>query len=93
MAGFRQPECNFESETEKRIDEQGVGFTEVRNIWILNSRSKKILPILERHFEVSKPHPRFHKWQHRRKGSIYFSVVYPFVYPSQISFTTISLNN
>jgi hypothetical protein len=72
------------AETEKRIDEQGVGYTEVRNVWILTWLSEEfLLPILERYFDISRPHPHFHKWELRRKNSIYFSIVYPFVYPKQ----------
>lgn len=68
-----QPERVFESEyivaeTEKRIDEQGVGYTEVRNVWILTWWSEDfLLPILEQNYEISKPHPHFHKWELRRR--------------------------
>jgi hypothetical protein len=51
-----------------RRRERGIGFVEVREVFPLNWFSEKhLLPILERHFEILKPHPHFHKWELRRR--------------------------
>ncbi len=76
-----EPERLFEDEyicaqIDDAILRQRSGYTEVRNVWILNWLSEEYLRrIVERHFEVSKPQPHFHKWELRRKDSIYFPVV------------------
>lgn len=55
-------------QVKKRLDERGTGFVECREVFPLNWFSEEfLLPILERHFEISKPHPHFHKWELRRR--------------------------
>ena len=68
------------------IERQGVGYTEVRNVALLNQHAEDVLlPILERHFEISKPHPQFHKWELRRKTSNSFSRRLPYRRPGSRS--------